>query len=86
MNDFSGRYQLIDRLAYQLGDREKAIKILQGRGHLMADGKTLTPEGHARNAMTAEERAIDRESRKLNVNPSKLAYDSNTNRAYLKKR
>lgn len=86
MNDFSGRYQIIDRLAHQLGDREKAIKILQSKGYLMADGKTLTPDGHARNAMTAEERAIDRESRKTKLPPSLFRYNPSTNRAYKKTR
>lgn len=86
MTDFSGRYQIIDRLAHQLGDRDKAIKILQSRGYLMDDGKTLTPEGHARNAMTAEERAIDRESRKSKLPPSRFVYKAETNRAYRRPR
>jgi hypothetical protein len=86
MTDFSDRYQLVDRLAYQLGDREKAIKILQSRGHLMPDGKTLTPSGHARNMMTAEERAIDRGARKLSTDPSRLIYNKNNNRVYVRKK
>lgn len=51
---FMGRNQLIDRLAAQVGNRDTAVKILQQRGHLKADGKTFTPEGAKRNAMTAE--------------------------------
>ena len=42
---FMGRNQLIDRLAAQVGNRDSAIKILQERGHLKADGKTYTAEG-----------------------------------------
>jgi hypothetical protein len=76
---FMGRGQLIDRLAAQVGNREVAIGILQKRGHLMADGKTLTPKGQERDRMTAEERAKDRTSRKLGVSPSRLTYDPKTN-------
>ena len=57
---FMGRNQLIERLSAQVGDRDAAIKILQERGHLKADGKTFTAEGLKRNMMTAEERAKDR--------------------------
>ena len=31
---FMGRNQLIDRLAAQVGDRARAVAILQDRGHL----------------------------------------------------
>ncbi len=86
MTDFSDRYQLIDRLAHQLGDRDKAIKLLQSRGHLMADGKTLTPSGHARNMMTAEERAIDRGARKMKTDPSRLIYNKSNNSVYVRKK
>jgi len=76
---FMGRGQLIDRLAAQIGDRDKAIEILKKRGHLMADGKTFTPEGMKRNMMTAEERAKDRAAKKSGVPPSKFVYNPKTN-------
>jgi len=60
---FMGRGQLLERLTAQVGDRQKAIGILQKRGHLEADGKTYTVEGMKRNMMTAEERAKDRASK-----------------------
>ncbi len=78
---FMGRGQLVDRLAAQLGDRNKAIEILKKRGHLMADGKTLTPEGMKRNLMTAEERAKDRASKRTGVPIDQLVYDPQTNTA-----
>ena len=78
---FMGRGQLVDRLAAQLGDRNKAIEILKNRGHLMADGKTLTPEGMKRNLMTAEERAKDRASKRTGVPIDRLVYDPQTNTA-----
>ena len=56
---FMGRHQLIDRLAAQIGSRQAAIEVLQKRGHVDAKGN-LTAEGKRRDAMTAEERALDR--------------------------
>ena len=78
---FTGKGQLINRLAMQVGDRAKAISILQSRGHLKEDGKTFTPEGAKRNAMSAAERAIDRASKRLDISPEKLRYNSLTNTA-----
>ena len=78
---FTGRDQLINRLALQVGDRGAAIRILQRRGHLMADGKTFTHEGAKRNAMTAADRAIDRASKVSNRPASDFHYDSRTNYA-----
>lgn len=82
---FMGRNQLIDRLAAQVGDRSKAIAILQERGHLKADGKTFTAEGMKRNMMTAEERALDRATTKVGKPTSAFKYNPTTNRATLKK-
>ena len=76
---FMGRGQLINRLTAQVGDRATAIKILQNRGHLKADGRTLTEEGKKRDAMTAEERSIDRESRRQNKPKREFTYNSKTN-------
>jgi len=78
---FTGRGQLINRLAFQVGDRAKAIAILQDRGHLKSDGKTLTEEGMKRNAMTAGERAIDRASKKMNAPSWEFMYNTETNTA-----
>jgi len=82
---FMGRNQLIDRLAAQVGDRDKAVAILQERGHLKADGKTFTPEGMKRNMMTAEERALDRAATRTGNKPNAFKYNPKTNRATLKK-
>lgn len=81
---FTGRHQLIDRLASQVGDRELAVHLLQKRGQLAADGKTLTAKGAERDAMTAEERAIDRAARASSNPKAAFRYDEATNRATLK--
>ncbi len=82
---FMGRHQLIDRLTAQVGSRETAVAILQKRGHLSADGKTLTKAGEARDNMTARERAIDRANKRSGKTPSAYKYDPRTNRATLRK-
>lgn len=81
---YTGRFQLIDRLAAQVGDRNKAIEILKERGHLKADGKTFTAEGAKRNSMTAKERAIDRATKRSGHATTDYKYDVKTNRATLK--
>jgi hypothetical protein len=83
---FMGQGQLIDRLSAQVGNRDTAIKLLQDRGQLMADGKTFTAAGAKRNAMTAQERAIDRATTKSGNPKSAYKYDPKTNSATLKKR
>ena len=82
---FMGRNQLIERLSAQVGDRDAAIKILQERGHLKADGKTFTAEGLKRNMMTAAERAKDRSAKRLDKSPEEFKYNPKTNRATLRK-
>jgi hypothetical protein len=82
---FMGKNQLIDRLAAQVGDRDVAIGILQKRGHLAPDGKTLTAEGRRRDAMTAEQRAIDRATKRTSRKADEFKYDPKTNRATLRK-
>ena len=77
---FMGKGQLINRLAAQVGDRELAISLLQKRGQLKADGKTLTKEGKARDSMTAEERAKDRASKSSGKPANNFSYDASTNR------
>ena len=78
---FMGAYQMLDRLTAQVGDRDTAIGILKERGHLMADGKTWTPEGAKRNAMTAAERAKDRAAKASGLPVTHFKYDPKTNRA-----
>lgn len=78
---FMGRGQLINRLSAQVGSKEKAIRILQRRGHLMADGKTFTAEGQKRNMMTAEERSNDREARKYGDSADSFMYNPFKNRS-----
>jgi hypothetical protein len=79
--DYIGSGQLIDRLASQVGSKQKAIAILQRRGHLMQDGKTFTEDGMRRNAMTASDRAIDRASKRLGVGSENFDYDVLNNKA-----
>jgi hypothetical protein len=80
-----GRWSLIDRLTAQVGDRDRAIKILQGYGHVDAYGK-LTDAGRARDAMTAEERAIDRAVKRTGQRADAFVYDPDTNRATRRRR
>jgi len=81
---FMGKNQLVDRLAAQVGSKEAAISI-QKRGHVDAQGN-LTEAGKVRYAMTAQERAIDRESTRSGNKPTAYKYDSRTNRATLRKK
>ena len=83
---FMGKNQLIDRLAAQVGNRDMAVEILKNRGHLAEDGKTLTAAGAKRDAMTAEERAKDRASKRTGKSTKAFKYDPKTNRATFKKR
>lgn len=81
---FVGRGQLLERLTAQVGDRKKAIAILQDRGHLEADGKTYTAQGMKRNMMTAEERAKDRASKYTGRSTEDFVYSPQTNKVRLK--
>lgn len=81
-----GRNSLIDRLAAQVGNRDMAVEILKKRGHLKSDGKTLTAEGKKRDAMTAEERAIDRAVKRSGKKSDDFKYIPSTNRAVLRNR
>jgi hypothetical protein len=82
---FTGKNQLIDRLAAQVGSRETAIGLLQKRGHLHPGTENLTAAGRARDNMTAEERAKDRASKASGVPASKFTYNVRTNRATKRK-
>lgn len=81
---FMGAGQLVDRLTAQVGDRDTALKILKSRGQMDESGN-LTAAGEARNAMTAEERAIDRASKQEHRAPKAFKYNPKTNRATLRK-
>jgi ribosomal protein S30 len=82
---FMGRHHLVDRLAAQVGSKESAVSILKKRGDMNAKGE-LTKAGKVRDAMTAKERAIDRESKRTGNEPSTYKYDPRTNRATLRKK
>jgi len=82
---FMGRNQMLKRLAAQVGSEDMAVEILKNRGHLKADGKTFTAKGSARNAMTAEERAIDRATKISGKSAAAYKYNPKTNRATLRK-
>ena len=77
-----GRNSLIDRLAAQVRSKSFAISLLKKRGDLTASGE-LTAKGRARDAMTAEERAIDRASKQSGKPKTQYTYDPTTNRATL---
>ena len=79
-----GRNQLIDRLTAQMnGNREGALDVLRKRGHVDDKGQ-LTAEGKKRDAMTAEERAIDRAVKRTGNSPQSFKYNPRTNRALKK--
>ena len=78
-----GRGSLIKRLAAQVGSKSFAIALLKKRGDLTPSGE-LTAKGRKRDAMTAEERAIDRASKQSGRSASDYTYNPTTNRATLK--
>lgn len=85
MTKFLGRNQLLDRLAFQCGDRDMAKQLLIDRGHMRSDG-TLTQEGARRDNMTAGERAIDRACKETGKSADRFEYNPITNKATLKRR
>jgi len=82
---FMGKNQIVDRLSAQVGSEKLARGILQKRGLMDANGK-LTAKGKARNAMTAEERAIDRATQRSKHPATAYTYNPRTNRATLKRK
>jgi len=82
---FMGKHQLVNRLAAQVGSKQLAVNILEKRGDLKSDGKTLTTKGKKRDNMTAEERAKDRAKTKTGKSTTAFKYDPKTNRATLRK-
>lgn len=83
MAKHTGRHQLFNRLADQVGSKEAAITILRKRGQVDKDGN-LTAKGRQRDSMTAEERAVDRASKASGKPKSRFKYNHKTNRATLK--
>lgn len=81
---FTGKGQLINRLASQVGSYKLAVGILQKRGDLKSDGKTFTDKGAKRNAMSASERAVARAAKESKHKASEYDYNKITNRATLK--
>ena len=89
---YMGSNQLVQRLTEQLRTQKNPPKdvegavhaILQSRGHMNKDG-TLTAAGQKRNAMTAEERALDRASKRTGKAGSAFTYNPRTNSAKLRK-
>ena len=80
---YMGENQLVSRLASQVGTMKLAVDLLKKRGDMTNCGK-LTEKGKQRNSMTAEQRAIDRASKKSKHDPSEYRYNPLTNRATLK--
>jgi hypothetical protein len=80
---YTGRGELIKRLASQVGSEGLAVSLLKKRGQMDSSGK-LTASGKKRNNMTAAERAKDRASKSSGKPTSKYTYDKKTNRATLK--
>lgn len=81
-----GSGEMLKRLTAQVGgDEGKARALLISRGH-MTEAGDWTKEGAKRNAMTAEQRAIDRATKTSGHSAKKYVYNPGTNRATLKKR
>ena len=78
---FMGANQMLERLTAQTGSRELAIGLLRDRGHMEKNSEKWTPQGAARNAMTAAERAKDRAAKASGAPVSRFKYDPKTNRA-----
>lgn len=80
-----GAHELLPRLTTQVGSESLARALLIKRGDMRPNGK-LTAKGKKRDAMTAEERAIDRAARAAGKPKKSFKYDPNTNRATLKRK
>ena len=80
-----GAHELLPRLTAQVGSEELARALLIKRGDMTPKGK-LTAKGRKRDAMTAEERAVDRAARAAGRSKKDYKYDPRTNRATLKRK
>jgi len=78
-----GAHELLPRLTAQVGSEGLARALLIGRGDMKPNGN-LTAKGKKRDAMTAEERAIDRASKKSGKPKSDYKYNPHTNAATLR--
>ena len=78
-----GAHELLPRLTAQVGSEELAKSLLIKRGDMKSNGK-LTAKGKKRDAMTAEERAIDRASKASGKPKSAYKYNPHTNTATLR--
>jgi len=81
---YTGRNQLVKRLATQVGSTKAAVDILIKRGDMTPDGKAFTEKGSIRNSMTAGERAIDRASKRTGRDAAEYKYNRSTNNAILR--
>jgi hypothetical protein len=77
---FMGRHSLLKRLTAQVGNEQTAKEILIKRGHMTPSG-VLTAAGHARDNMTAGERAKDRAAKRSGAPTSSFTYNPKTNTA-----
>jgi len=83
---FMGRNQMLERLTAQMGDNETAARdVLIKRGQMTSEGK-WTEAGAKRNAMTAQERALDRAKTRTGRDTTEFKYSPETNRATLRKK
>lgn len=80
-----GAHELLPRLTSQVGSEGLAKALLIKRGDMKPNGK-LTAKGKKRDAMTAEERAVDRASKTSGKPKSAYKYNPNTNTATLRKK
>ena len=80
-----GANELLPRLTAQVGSEELARALLIERGDMRPSGK-LTAKGKKRDAMTAEERAIDRATKRSGRAASDYKYSPQTNQATLKRK
>tara|TARA_R110000868_G_scaffold323867_2_gene584810 strand:- start:923 stop:1186 length:264 start_codon:yes stop_codon:yes gene_type:complete len=80
-----GSNEMVKRLTAQVGSEKLARSILVSRGHMDKEGN-LTKAGKARDAMTAEERAVDRASKRSGKPAAAYKYDPRTNAAKLRKK
>ena len=80
---FMGKNKLVNRLGAQVGSRKLATNILKKRGDMKKSGE-LTKKGKKRDAMTAEQRAKDRASKRSGRPTKDFKYNPRTNRATLK--
>jgi hypothetical protein len=82
--------KILVRLTSQLrekGDKNaysNALGILRKHGLIEPNSLKLTEKGKERDAMSAEERAIERRTRYNNNDPEDYSYDPKTNQATLK--